>query len=58
MVSFLVYININYVPVTKLFLESINKFATFKMIPPEIVDKILEFLGMAAKLEETSRRLL
>ena len=30
-------VQINYTPITQIYLESIYKFATFKMIPPELM---------------------
>ena len=37
LLSFILLIEIDYTPITQIYLESIYKFATFKMIPPEFM---------------------
>ena len=63
-ISFFVLINIDYSPFSMLFLKSIYQFTTFKLIPPEFMDKILIFLGIkeqekvGGKTENTLKRML
>lgn len=44
-VSFFVVIQINFSPISKLLLEYLFVFATFKVIPPEAIDYITYKLG-------------
>ena len=51
-ISFIVFIEINYSPVSKLFLQAIYQFTTFKIIPPEAMTSALQWLGMKEKQVE------
>lgn len=46
-------IQLNYVPFQLLFLQSIYNFTTFKVLPPEVIEAILSFLGMSKEEEIT-----
>lgn len=45
LVSFFYLIQINFTPVSKLFLGKLYEFSTFKVLPPELVEFILYKLG-------------
>lgn len=44
--SFLILIRINFSPISKLLLTYMYTFSTFKVLPPELLDYIMQQLGI------------
>lgn len=49
-ISNFAFLEINFPPITKLFVQAIYKFCTFKVMPKGAMDKILIFLGLKESL--------
>lgn len=49
MLSFLNLIQINFSPISKVYLESLFSFATFKAVPPELMEYITFKLGITSR---------
>jgi hypothetical protein len=43
-VAFLNFVEIDFLPITKLFMKSLHKFTTFKILPQEFIDYVENFL--------------
>ena len=62
-IAFFSFIEINYPPISMLFLQSMYKFTTFKVVPEDFMDKAMTTLGIkddstAIIEEESGERLL
>ena len=57
-VSFFIYFEISFTPVSKLFLKTINDFAMFKLIPDEQMEKILIWFGFQDENEPVTLKKL
>ena len=50
-IAFFVLIKVDFSPITLFFLRSINVFATFKLVPDEVMSDGLIYLGLKEKEE-------
>lgn len=50
-VSFMIQIRINFTPISKMLLTYMFTFSTFKVLPPELIDHILQSLGISTQNE-------
>ena len=53
-IAFFKFILINYDPISLIFINSLYTFTTFKMVPPELMSKVLKALGMKKSKEEVN----
>ena len=54
LISFMVFLKINFTPISKFFMEQLHAFVTFKVVPPEFMLLILAKLGVKNQREETT----
>ena len=45
-IAFFTFLEINFTPISMLFLQSLYNFTTFKVVPEELMDKIMIFFGI------------
>lgn len=46
MIAFMVFLDVGFSPISLLFIQQIYRFVTFKVVPDEIMNSILLFLGL------------
>ena len=46
LIAFMVYIQINFTPISKFFMQQLHSFVTFKVVPPELMQLMLTKIGI------------
>lgn len=52
-ISNFVFLEINFPPVSKMFIHAVYNFCTFKIMPEGFMDKILTYLGLKSKMQDS-----